>query len=107
MLRAIRPPCFRIKVGLAYAWPDSGLPCADRIKPWAKPSNFFNASNMWILKNNVIVNTDNVSVIKKDASGNLRFTIAGNTELILDNIPEDAITQIWMAHKKGQDIVVL
>ena len=62
---------------------------------------------MWILKNNVIVNTDNVSVIKKDASGNLRFTIAGNTELILDNVPDDAITQIWMAHKKGQDIVVL
>lgn len=61
---------------------------------------------MWILKNNVIVNTDNVSVIKKDISGNLRFTIAGNAELILDNVPEDAIKQIWMAHKKGQDIVV-
>ena len=62
---------------------------------------------MWILKNNVIVNTENISVIKMDASGNLRFTIAGNAELILDNVPEDAVKQIWMAHKKGQDIVIL
>ena len=61
---------------------------------------------MWILKNNVIVNTDKVSVIKMDPSGNLHFTIAGNAELRMDNVPEDAIKQIWMAHKKGQNIVV-
>lgn len=62
---------------------------------------------MWILKNNVIINADSISVIRMDAPGTLRFTIAGNSELRLDNVPEDAIKQIWMAHKKGQDIVVL
>lgn len=61
---------------------------------------------MWILINNVIVNTDNISVIKMDTSGNLHFTIAGNVELRLEDVPEDAIKQIWMAHKKAQDIVV-
>ena len=62
---------------------------------------------MWILKNDVIVNTDNVSVIKTDTLGNLRFTISGNSELIVENVPEDSIKQIWMAHKKGQDIIGL
>ena len=61
---------------------------------------------MWILKNNVIVNTDNISVIKMDSSGNLHFTLTGNAELRLEDVPEDAIKQICMAHKKGQDIVV-
>ena len=62
---------------------------------------------MWILINNVIVNTDNVSVIKIDEKGRLRFTISGDAELIIDDVPVDAIKQIWMAQKKGQEIIVL
>lgn len=62
---------------------------------------------MWILKDQFIINTDNISVIKKDDSGNLVFRDGSNVETRLSNVPEDIIHQIWMAHKKGQDLFVI
>ena len=62
---------------------------------------------MWILKDQTILNTDNISVMKKDNSGNLIIRDASGIETHLSNVPEDIIHQIWMAHKKGQDIFVV
>ena len=62
---------------------------------------------MWILKDQTILNTDNIIVMKKDDCGNLIIRDASNVETRLSNVPEDIIHQIWMAHKKGQDIFVI
>lgn len=62
---------------------------------------------MWILKDQTILNTDNISVMKKDDCGNLIIRDASNVETSLSNVPEDIIHKIWMAHKKGQDIFVI
>lgn len=62
---------------------------------------------MWILKDQTILNTDNISVMKKDNSGNLIIRDASGIETHLSNVSEDIIHQIWMAHKKGQDIFVV
>lgn len=62
---------------------------------------------MWILKDQTILNTDNISVIRKDVSGNLIVRDASAVETILSNVPDDIIHKIWMAHKKGQDIYVI
>ena len=62
---------------------------------------------MWILKDQTILNTDNISVMKKDDCGILVIRDASGVETQLSNVPEDIIQQIWMAHKKGQDIFVI
>ena len=62
---------------------------------------------MWILKDQLILNTDNISVMRKDASRNLIVRDASNVETVLSDVPEDIIHQIWMAHKKGQEIFVI
>ena len=62
---------------------------------------------MWILKDQTILNTDNISLMKKDDNGNLVIRDASNVETRLSKVPEDIIHQIWMAHKKGQDIFVI
>ena len=62
---------------------------------------------MWILKDQTILNTDNISVMRKDASGNLIIRDASNVETVLSKVPEDIIHQIWMANKKGQEVFVI
>lgn len=62
---------------------------------------------MWILKNQTILITDNISVMRKDDRGNLVIRDASGVETQLTNVPENIINQIWMAHKKGQDILVI
>lgn len=62
---------------------------------------------MWILHKNTIINTDNISMMNQDNLGNLVFKIGVNSEIRIENVPEDIIHQIWMAHKKGQDIFVI
>lgn len=62
---------------------------------------------MWILKNQTIINTDNISVMTKDDSGKLIVRDASGIETRLTNVPEDIIHQIWMEHKKGNNIFVI
>ena len=61
---------------------------------------------MWILKNQTILNTDNISVMQMN-NGELIIRDASGIETRLPNVPEDVIHQIWMAHKKGQEIFVI
>ncbi len=45
--------------------------------------------------------------MRKDDRGNLVIRDASGVETQLTNVPENIINQIWMAHKKGQDILVI
>lgn len=62
---------------------------------------------MWIRKDQTILNTDNISVMKKDDRGNLIIRDASGVETQLPNVPDDIIHQICMAHKKGIPLFVI
>lgn len=62
---------------------------------------------MWILKDQIIVNMDNVVSVLKNSNGNLEFHTSGDYCVTMKDVPEDIIHKIWMANKRKEEIFVI
>ena len=62
---------------------------------------------MWILNGHRIFNTDNICYMAQDSPGKLIIRDVTGLEYQISDVPENALHQIWMAHKKGQDLFVI